>query len=188
MGQLEQRNIYPIARIVVFKDKVLARQKPEWSFLNPDGELSGRTTRGEHFVNPYIKEIWEYNVEVAKQAVQAGFKEIQFDYVRFPEGFEQRADRLIYERDDTMSRTEAIIEFVRYAREQLNPLGVRVSVDIFGLCRPPFPLQKESGKISMKFPNMSMSSARWYIRATTGEDGSALTSPMPSRIRRYTMP
>ncbi len=131
MDQLEQRNIYPIARIVVFKDKVLARQKPEWSFLNPDGTLWANN-RGEHFVNPYIKEIWEYNVEVAKQAVQAGFKEIQFDYVRFPEGFEQRADRLIYERDDTMSRTEAITEFVRYAREQLNPLGVRVSVDIFG--------------------------------------------------------
>ena len=43
MDQLEQRNIYPIARIVVFKDKVLARQKPEWSFLIPM-ELSGRTT------------------------------------------------------------------------------------------------------------------------------------------------
>lgn len=131
MEQLEQRDIYPIARIVVFKDKVLARQKPEWSFLNPDGSLWANI-RGEHFVNPYIKEIWEYNVEVAKQAVAAGFKEIQFDYVRFPEGFERRADTLTYVRDEEMSRTEAVTEFVRYAREQLNPLGVRVSVDIFG--------------------------------------------------------
>lgn len=130
MPVLEENDIYPIARIVVFKDSVLAKLKPQWSFINPDGSV-WKNGRGESFVNPYLKEVWDYNIEVAKEAVRLGFKEIQFDYVRFPEGFEKRADTLQYERTEE-TRTKVIADFVAYAREQLNPLGARVSVDIFG--------------------------------------------------------
>ncbi|CAM3513747.1 putative glycoside hydrolase [Marinicrinis lubricantis] len=132
MTELEQHQIYPIARIVVFKDTILANKKPEWSFLNPDGTVwHNEKSNPESFVNPYVKEIWDYNIEVAKEAAKHGFKEIQFDYVRFPEGFERRADILRYKQDDR-KRIEAVSDFVRYAREQLEPLGIRVSVDIFG--------------------------------------------------------
>lgn len=85
----------------------------------------------DSFVNPYNKEVWDYNIAVAKEAVKAGFKEIQFDYVRFPEGFEKRADTLKYTKDER-PRIDAVASFVKYAKEQLQPLGVRVSVDIFG--------------------------------------------------------
>lgn len=127
---LKKHQVYPIARIVVFKDTALAGKKPELSFLNPDGSL-WTNGKKDSFVNPYKKEVWDYNIAVAKEAAKAGFKEIQFDYVRFPEGFEKRADTLTYDKDDR-SRIEAVAEFVKYAREQLSPLGVRVSVDIFG--------------------------------------------------------
>ncbi|NDI36410.1 putative glycoside hydrolase [Chengkuizengella sediminis] len=130
MSTLESHDVYPIARVVVFKDSVLAKQRPDLSFLNSDGSvwINGR---GDGFVNPYAQEVWEYNVEVAKEAAKLGFKEIQFDYVRFPEGFENRADILTYHKTD-ISRTDVVADFVKYAREQLNPLGVRISVDIFG--------------------------------------------------------
>ncbi|SDO26895.1 hypothetical protein SAMN04487897_11110 [Paenibacillus sp. yr247] len=132
MSTLNEHNIYPIARIVVFKDTVLAKKKPEWSFVNPDGNLWGNGKNPpDSFVNPYNKEVWDYNIAVAKEAVKAGFKEIQFDYVRFPEGFEKRADTLKYTKDER-SRIDAVASFVKYAKEQLQPLGVRVSVDIFG--------------------------------------------------------
>jgi hypothetical protein len=132
MSTLNEHKIYPIARIVVFKDTVLAKNKPEWSYLNPDGSLWGNSKNPpDSFVNPYKKEVWDYNIAVAKEAAKIGFKEIQFDYVRFPEGFEKRADVLKYYKDDR-TRIDAVAEFVKYAREQLNPLGVRVSVDIFG--------------------------------------------------------
>lgn len=132
MATLKEHDVYPIARVVVFKDTVLAGKKPELSFLNPDGTLwtNGKSTP-DSFVNPYEKQVWDYNVAVAKEAVKAGFKEIQFDYVRFPEGFEKRAEQLHYTRDDR-PRIDAVADFVKYAREQLAPLGVRVSVDIFG--------------------------------------------------------
>ncbi|MCQ4087014.1 putative glycoside hydrolase [Saccharibacillus sp. JS10] len=130
MDRLKKHNVYPIARIVVFKDTILAQNHPELSFTNKDGSV-WKNGGGDAFVNPYSKEVWDYNVDIAKEAAALGFKEIQFDYVRFAEGFEKRADELIYEKTDS-TRTEAVSEFVQYARKELAPLGVRVSVDIFG--------------------------------------------------------
>jgi Uncharacterized conserved protein len=130
MSKLETHNVYPIARIVVFKDTVLAKKHPEFSYRHADGSLWANGN-GDSFVNPYMPEVWEYNVAIAKEAVSLGFKEIQFDYVRFPEGFEKKADSLTFTKTD-QSRVDAVAGFVQYAREQLEPLGVRVSVDIFG--------------------------------------------------------
>lgn len=139
MSNLEENQIYPIARIVVFKDTLLAHARPELSFLREDGSVWENGNR-DAFVNPFSKEVWDYNIEVAKQAAEMGFKEIQFDYVRFPEGFENESDSLSYSRgdyetsdlDDVQQRVEAVTDFVKYARAELEPYGVDVSVDIFG--------------------------------------------------------
>ncbi len=130
MDRLKKHDVYPIARVVVFKDTVLAKKRPDLSFVNSDGTV-WKNGKGDSFVNPFSKEVWDYNVEIAKEAAKLGFKEIQFDYVRFPEGFEKRAESLKYIKNGK-SRVDAVAEFVQYARKQLAPLGVRVSVDIFG--------------------------------------------------------
>lgn len=138
MELLEEKQIYPIARIVVFKDSVLAKKRPDLSFTE-NGKV-WVNNRGEAFVNPFEKEVWEYNVEIAKLAVEMGFKEIQFDYVRFPEGFERRDDILSYtlgeykdlDMNNVKKRVEAVTDFVAYAREELSAYDVDVSVDIFG--------------------------------------------------------
>lgn len=139
MKHMEEHQIYPIARVVVFKDTRLAEARPELSFTHDDGSV-WKNGRGESFVNPFSQEVWEYNVEIAKQAAKMGFKEIQFDYVRFPEGFETRSDELKYTYgdyqekglDDIQQRVEAVTDFVKYAKKELEPYGVEVSVDIFG--------------------------------------------------------
>ncbi|WP_196121282.1 putative glycoside hydrolase [Anaerobacillus alkaliphilus] len=138
MKRLEEHQIYPIARIVVFKDSVLAENRPDLSFTENDKVWKNR--RGEAFVNPFLKEVWDYNVDIAIKAAKMGFKEIQFDYVRFPEGFERRDEILAYgtgdyhggDRNNVQKRVDAVTDFVAYAREQLQPYGVDVSVDIFG--------------------------------------------------------
>ncbi|MFD1886371.1 putative glycoside hydrolase [Paenibacillus wenxiniae] len=130
MARLKKHNVYPIARIVVFKDSVLAKKHPELSFVKKNGQVWSNG-KGDNFVNPYKKAVWDYNIELAKEAAAKGFKEIQFDYVRFPEGFENHEDELKFEKNDK-SRVDVVAEFVQYARKQLAPLGVRVSVDIFG--------------------------------------------------------
>lgn len=138
LEQMEAAQVYPIARVVVFKDTELAERKPEWSFQE-NGQV-WKNRREEAFVNPFLKEVWDYNVEIAIEAAKLGFKEIQFDYVRFPEGFETRSDSLVYsqgeyetsESDDVQRRVQSVTDFVAYAREQLKPYDVEVSVDIFG--------------------------------------------------------
>lgn len=139
MKQLEENQIYPIARIVAFKDSLLAENQPNMSFLNPDGSI-WEYGNGELFINPFLKETWDYAVDVGIEAAKVGFKEIQFDYVRFPEVFSYDDNGLYYEMGDyanldldpTQTRVKAITDFVAYAREKLLPYGVDVSVDIFG--------------------------------------------------------
>ncbi|MGJ9382521.1 putative glycoside hydrolase [Salipaludibacillus sp. CF4.18] len=136
MSTLEENEVYPIARIVVFKDTLLAESQPELSFLQ-NGEV-WKNGRGEAFVNPFLEEVWEYNVDIAIKAAEMGFQEIQFDYVRFPEGFEKRDQELEYGRGDytdensVSNRVDAVTDFVAYAKEKLEPYDVDVSVDIFG--------------------------------------------------------
>lgn len=135
---MESKQIYPIARIVVFKDSTLPKERPDLSFQM--GDKVWVNGRGESFVNPFLKEVWDYNVDIAIEAAKLGFQEIQFDYVRFPEGFEKRDEQLAYglgeykemKEDNVQKRVHAVTDFVAYAREKLKPYGVKVSVDIFG--------------------------------------------------------
>ncbi|PFA66493.1 GTP-binding protein [Bacillus sp. AFS015802] len=135
---LEEKKIYPIARVVVFKDTVLANQRPDLSFK--EGDKVWSNGGGDSFVNPFLKEVWDYNVGIAIEAAKMGFQEIQFDYVRFPEGFEKRDNELTYnggeyakeDSDNVQKRVHAVTDFVEYAHKKLEPYGVKVSVDIFG--------------------------------------------------------
>ena len=139
IGKLEENQIYPIARVVAFKDSELPKTQPEMSFRYPSGEV-WTAGNGEAFINPFMKETWDYAINVGIEAAKVGFKEIQFDYVRFPEGFEVWGEDLLYDMgdyadadmDDVQKRVAAVSDFVAYAREQLMPYGVEVSVDIFG--------------------------------------------------------
>jgi len=158
MPVLEENQIYPIARIVVFKDSRLAEQRPDLAFKNPDGTV-WKNSSGESFVNPYEKEVWEYNVEIAKQAAKLGFKEIQFDYVRFPEGFETRDDELQYsfgeyegsDLSNVETRVQAVTDFVEYAHKELAPYGVDVAADIFGYTA----MVREAPGIGQSFPKIA---------------------------------
>ncbi len=136
---MEEKKIYPIARVVVFKDTVLANKKPELSFI--DGNDVWTNGRGDSFVNPFLKEVWDYNVGIAIEAAKMGFQEIQFDYVRFPEGFEKRDDELNYnggnvhkeDSDNVQKRVHAVTDFVEYAHKKLEPYDVEVICRYFRL-------------------------------------------------------
>ncbi|MCC5894108.1 MAG: putative glycoside hydrolase [Alkalibacterium sp.] len=158
MHHLEEHDIYPIARIVVFKDSRLANARPDLSFTEDKGEVWSNRA-GASFVNPYEREVWEYNVEVAKQAAALGFKDIQFDYVRFPEGFGYMDEQLDYSRgeygesdsDNVQQRVDAVTDFVAFARQELQAYDVDVSVDIFGYSA----LVREEPNIGQSFTRIS---------------------------------
>ena len=70
---MHNNNIYPIARIVTFKDTKLAEEHPEWSFKESDGSV-WTNGKGDSFVNPFMKEVWDYDITVAKAAAKADSK------------------------------------------------------------------------------------------------------------------
>jgi hypothetical protein len=130
MQLLREHDIYPIARIVVFRDSEVAKARPDLAVQNPDGSVW--VDRGGYaWLNPYNKRTWEYNVAIAKDAVKRGFKEIQFDYVRTPS--EGRVSEIVFPGEEEYEGENPITDFVQYATAELKPLGAWVSVDIFGL-------------------------------------------------------
>ena len=121
--------IYTIGRIVLFKDDTLARKRPELAVHRPDGKI-WVNDNGVAWVDPYRKEVWEYNLAIASRAA-AHFDEIQFDYIRFPSDGPVRLCR--YSRADHTPATAAknLADLMAYFRAHLP--GVKLSVAVFGL-------------------------------------------------------
>ena len=129
-------NIHVIGRIVCFKDTVLSSAKPELAIKDKRGGLyKTKNTDGKTitWLNPYEKGSWSYLIDIAKEAVQKGFDEIQFDYIRFAnDGSKKNMDFSAY----PQPKYEAIDEFLEYARKELP--GVVLSADVFGIiCESP---------------------------------------------------
>ncbi len=130
MAQLEEHDIYAIARIVCFKDPCLAQHRPELALTKPD-KTPVMDANGLAWVNPYKTEVWEYLTDIALEAAQDGFDEIQFDYVRFPIG--EDADQADYGVDmENYPKQQAIEDFLAYASEKLDDKGIPVTADVFG--------------------------------------------------------
>jgi hypothetical protein len=122
--------LYLIGRVVTFQDPLLAAGAPPLSIRRRDGSR-WVTNGGLGWANPYDKRVWKYNVDIAEEAAKLGFDEIQFDYVRFPSDGD--ISQIVYPGKKTQPMGWTIPLFLKYARERLKPLGVRISVDVFGL-------------------------------------------------------
>lgn len=131
IASLKERGLYVIARVVAFRDPYLAEQKPEWSLHLADGSLY-RDKKGMAWVDPYRKEVWDYLIEIGTAAKEAGFDEVQFDYLRF--STESGMKQVVFDPEVTGERTktQVITEFVKYAYENLASQGLFVSADVFG--------------------------------------------------------
>lgn len=127
VDKLWYRKVFPICRIAVFKDPKLVGKRPDLAVQNASGQPWGNGT----WVDPYSIEVWEYNIELAIEAVKKGFKEVQFDYVRFPSDGDTTA--CVYPNSDDRSFEQVIGDFLAYARERLKPYGAIISADVYGL-------------------------------------------------------
>ncbi len=134
MQKLKDNNIYTIARIVSFKDPSYARKNPDKAIVFKGTNKPFTNSDGLIWVSPHDRNLWEYNIGVAKEAAAAGFNEIQFDYVRFPASNGGKLDKSLDYRNETgESKPETIQNYLKEARKQLSPLGIYISADIYGL-------------------------------------------------------
>jgi hypothetical protein len=123
----KEKRLYTIARIVVFKDNLLALKMPDLAVKNQKGEI-WRDRENLAWVDPFKKEVWDYNIQIAIEAARYGFDEIQFDYVRFPDATDLRFSMPNTEEN----RVKAISGFLTEAKKRLRPYNVFLAADIFG--------------------------------------------------------
>lgn len=125
--QLHDAGIYLIARIVVFKDLPLAGARPDLAVKTSGGALF-HDRENLSWTDAFQREVWNYNIDIAVEAARAGFDEIQFDYLRFPD-----TEGLRFSQPNNLrNRTSAIDGFLTEARRRLTPYNTFLAADIFG--------------------------------------------------------
>jgi hypothetical protein len=131
LAELRARGIYTIARIVVFKDNVLARHRRDLAIIDARTGKPWVDRENLAWVDPFRTEVWDYNIAIAREAIRKGFDEVQFDYVRFPTDGKLAAAR--YAKPNSKeTRLPAIAGFLERARTELGAMGAFVGADIFG--------------------------------------------------------
>ncbi len=119
--------VYLIGRIVTFQDPIVANWRPEMA-VTVAGTVYSK--RGQSFLDPSDQSARQYAWDLAVEACQMGVDEIQFDYIRFPDGYP--TDAVFDGPVDEDSRIETIRSFLAEARVRLRPLGCAVAADVFG--------------------------------------------------------
>ena len=110
--------LYAITRIVVFEDAFRAKARPDEKLVGP-------------WIDPTAETAWDYNIDLAIEACELGFDEIQFDYVRYPSGRTAQVSGQLSLTE--AERVGAIEGFLAKARSVLQPMGCSMSADIFAI-------------------------------------------------------
>ncbi len=132
LERLSAAGIYPIARIVVIKDPILTAYRPDLAVQDSAGALWS-DGKAAVWANPYKREVWDYHLRLAREAVELGFPEIQWDYVRFPDAPLSRRELAVYEGAEDQPMELAIRDFLIEAREEFLDDDVRMTADVFGV-------------------------------------------------------
>ena len=131
LDRLQEAGIYPIARIVMVKDPLLIRVRPGWAVQDTAGGV-WVDSRGLIWANLHDQRVWDYHINLAKEAAAVGFPEIQWDYVRFADAPQEDLDRAVYPGAEGRRRRDAVEAFLEYARAELEDSGVTMTMDVFG--------------------------------------------------------
>ncbi|MCK9491739.1 MAG: GTP-binding protein [Sulfurimonas sp.] len=124
---MKSKNIYLIARVVVFKDELQAANNEDYAIKSEDGTI-WRNHDKMAWVDPFDKRSHDYTISIAEEAAKVGFDEINFDYIRFP----AKANLKLKKESTEENRLNAIESFLSSAKNRLRKYGVFISVDTYG--------------------------------------------------------
>jgi len=131
LAEFKAHDIYVIARLVVFKDGLVAEANPDMAVLHETTGEVWRDMNGAAWVNPTNKDLWKANADMAVELANMGFDEIQYDYVRFPTDGDLSTMDFGVEYNQA-NREAAINDFLELSHDMLIPTGAKLSADIFG--------------------------------------------------------
>ncbi len=131
--KIKDAGFYCIGRLTTFNDSFFVSDHPEYAICDASGDPL--YIANSYWPSAFCRYVWEYKVELAKEAVETmGFDEIQFDYVRFPDGTYQyeSSGNINYHNEYDETKAQAIQRFLMYATDELHDVGVYVGADVFG--------------------------------------------------------
>ena len=132
LDTMRAHQIFPIARIVVAKDPLLAQAKTEWAVKRKSDGAPWLDKNGRPWLDPHHREVWAYAGDIGEEAIGLGFGEVQFDYVRFPD--EPRLIReAVFPLAQGRVRARVIREQLGYLRGRFAARKVPMAIDVFGL-------------------------------------------------------
>lgn len=136
VARFHAEDVKVIGRIVCFKDPLLAEKRPDLAINDQSGnQLFFSNEGGKPFVNPYNQDVWQFNIDIAVEAIDAGIDEIQFDYVRFPTGGTTSGAKPYFGPEDSVpKRFQVINRFLQTANVHIqDERGVSLGADVFGI-------------------------------------------------------
>jgi hypothetical protein len=125
--KLHENNIYVIGRVVCFRDNYLGQKRPDLAVKRVNGQAFTDDNR-LRWILPFSEEAQNYNIDIAKEAADKGFDEIQFDYVRFPDATSKQVSY-----GQIPPKADVISEFLKKASDELHKKEVLVSADVFAI-------------------------------------------------------
>ena len=133
--RLKKHNVWPIARIAIFRDNFVPKKYPDLAVRRLDGSV-WRDRAGNAWLDPYNKKNWDYIAQVVDFALDVGFPEIQLDYVRFPS--EGKMSSMVFggrkSYDDPKAiPADVIAAFCKFIAERVRARGGQCTADIFGI-------------------------------------------------------
>lgn len=128
LKSVKEKGIYTVARVVVFRDPILAKSNSDLVIKDKSGKIM-KDSKSESWVNPYSKDVWEYELAIIEAFIQAGFDEVQLDYVRF--NTDSKFQDAVYTKEK-ITKAELITEFTKEACKRVHALGGKVSMNVYG--------------------------------------------------------
>lgn len=125
----EKYNIYLIGRVVAFQDPIFSKKYIDASIVDLSTNLQ-YSQNGQYFLDPSDMKSRNYILNIALEACELGFDEIQFDYIRYPD---TSYKNLKYDQESSFeNRVNNINSFLSNATIELHNIGCLSSADIFG--------------------------------------------------------
>lgn len=127
---LHEKNIYVIGRITVFQNPLYTKLHPEQAVQKVGGGV-WKDKKGLAFVDVGATRYWDTVVELAQESFALGFDELNFDYIRYPSDGDMAS--AVYIKRDGKTKQEMLEDFFKYVHDELKPLGIVISADLFGM-------------------------------------------------------
>ncbi len=132
IDELHQLGVRVIGRIVAFRDPELASyaistNNLDWVLQRPDGAPLATYNGFTNFNHDVVR---GYNLDIAREAAEAGIDDILWDYMRRPEG---NIDQIVVPGFDGDDPSPVIVSFLAEAGALLRPYDVLHGVSVFGV-------------------------------------------------------